>query len=91
MNDVKIQGRNSIAESWVRSHQNCSPEISLYGNIVPDYLLQTNKQVPGRLDPHEVEVAGCHQANNEADEGEDEERRNVAEDYGVVSDDNQEI
>ena len=58
---------------------------------MPDYLLQTNKQVPGRLDPHEVEVAERHQANNEADEGEDEERLKVAEDIGVVSDDDQEI
>ena len=42
------------------------------------YLLHSNKQVPGRFDPQEVQVAEGHQANGDdgedGDDGENEER-----------------
>ena len=56
-----------------------------------DYLLQTKKKVPGRFDPHEVQVADGHQTNGEADQGKDEEGLEGAEDRRFVRDDDQEI
>jgi len=53
--------------------------------------LHSKKQVPGRLDPHVVQVAEGHQANGEADDGKDEEGLEGAEDRRFVRDDDQEI
>ena len=58
---------------------------------VPGYLLQSKKKVPGRLDPHVVQVAEGHQANGYADDGKDEEGLEGAEDRRFVRDDDQEI
>ena len=58
---------------------------------VPGYQLHSKKQVPGRLDPHVVQVAEGHQANGYADDGKDEEGLEGAEDRRFVRDDNQEI
>ena len=59
-----------------------------------DYLLQTKKKVPGRFDPHEVQVADGDQTNGEADHDKDEEGLEGAEDSKArrfVNDDNQEV
>ena len=53
--------------------------------------MQTKKKVPGRSDPHEVQVADGHQTNGEVDEGEHEEGLQGAEDRRFVRDDDQEI
>ena len=55
------------------------------------YQLHSKKQVPGRLDPHVVQVAEGHQANGYADDGKDEEGLEGAEDRRFVRDDDQEI
>ena len=47
--------------------------------------------MPGRFDPHEVQVADGHQTNGEADEGEHEEGLQGAEDHRLVGDDDQEV
>ena len=66
------------------------PSLDL-SDKVPGYLLHSKKQVPGRLDPHVVQVAEGHQANGEADDGKDEEGLEGAEDRRFVRDDDQEI
>ena len=60
-------------------------------DTVLGYLLHSKKQVPGRLDPHVVQVAEGHQANGYADDGKDEEGLEGAEDRRFVGDDDQEI
>ena len=53
--------------------------------------MQTKKKVPGRFDPHEVQVADGHQTNGEVDEVEHEEGLQGAEDQRFVGDDDQEL
>ena len=67
---VRIQGRNSNAESWGRSDHNNSTEIYWRKR----YLLHSHKQVPGRFDPQEVEVAEGGDDGEDGDDGDDEER-----------------
>ena len=42
--------------------------------------------MPGRQDPYEVKVAEGHEANNKAQEGDEEEKRELTEALGFVGD-----